>query len=571
MIVVALSACSANTEPPPPATKPGVTIAKCRDDEMPRVDGTCLAVGARDTPAPPPVCPAGKMAIPGDAACREIAACPSGKWPAVDGARVFVDAAASAGDGTEAAPFPTIKEALAAAPGATIVVTDGKYEADLSITRATKIVGRCPSAVELVGLGTFTIDAKSDLELSNIAVSGVGVGVGVIRARVVLDRVWIHDTGDRALDVEDLEGSAELIVRDSLIERATEIGAFAEGSKLTLERTVVRGTKKPTSGTHAQGVLARAGAKSGAPGTLTMRRSLVEDNIVFGVNVIDSAGALEDTVVRKTAATSASPAAGLTVQKVSGKTAPTIALRRVLFEGHAGIGVDISEATGTLEDVAVLASGGAQGTGYFFVKSTLDATRLTAEQLVGNGLSIRSSTVTLTSGRFRDIRQGEAGTNGAGIVVESDAGPNSDVKLGDILVERTHAAGILVFGSTAEMHDVTVRATKPTFDGTLGDGIAVLSVAYLEGATDPAHVTLTRALLEGNARAGLVVFGAAATLGDSILCNPIDLDVERTIGVVDGAPLERDFSLTDLGNNRCGCATTVSCTARSTGLTPVAR
>ena len=89
----------------------------------------------------------------------------------------------------------------------------------------------------------------------------------------------------------------------------------------------------------------------------------------------------------------------------------------------------------------------------------------------------------------------------------------------------------------------------------MGDGIALLSELAATTAT------LDRVRLEGNARAGLSSFGAAATLGSTLLgCNAFDLEGEA----FDGQP----FSFTSLEGNVCGCPPSGECQVLSASLDP---
>src|SRR6185436_10488706 len=118
--------------------------------------GLCASeVGcAADLPA---TCPPGSLAVPGDAACREIAPCGTGTWGdiPVEASTEHVDASyvGGASDGTSAKPWTTIQEAVdAAAPGAIVAVAAGSYAEDVRIDgKALRLWGVCPGEVEVVG------------------------------------------------------------------------------------------------------------------------------------------------------------------------------------------------------------------------------------------------------------------------------------------------------------------------------------------------------------------------------------------------------------------------------------
>jgi hypothetical protein len=543
---------------------------------MPTIDGTCVAVGA----SPPPTAPScgdGTLAIPGSSACGPIDRCSEDSFrvgPMTDYRYVDITADPALADGSRAHPFASIQRAIDAAPaGATISVTDGRYQENLVVTKPTRILGRCTSRVTIAGTKTYAIDVSSDLQLQNVSVTGDVVGIGVAKGIVQLVEVRVHDTGDRGIDVEDFSGPAVLTMRASLVERAHDIGIFASGATLTLDGSVVRGTRKPVGAMTAfgQGIQVRQGEKSLARGTLTMRKSVVEDNLIYGVLVVDSTATIEDSIVRRTKKTESSPAAGLTVQKEAGKS-PSVTVKRSLFDAHEGVGIDVVDGTATFEDVTLRGVAGDAATALLIDRSEATIERMSVEDVVGNGITVRGSNVTMTSMLVRNITYTVIEQNGVGIVADSSpTGGRSDVHLADVLIDSAHAAGLMVFGSTVDAHDIAVRNTLASPSGALGDGVTVITRAYVGGRFDVGKLSLDRAILDGNARAGLVVFGATAKVSNTIMCNVINLDVERTIAENEGIAIEHDFVLEDSGSNTCGCVAATACAAQSTGLKPVAR
>src|SRR5262245_59309187 len=129
----------------------GVPPSACGKGFMPDGKQGCEPI----LPAAP--CPAGQMAIPGETTCHEVAPCGQGTWGTipVDADTQFVDKAYAGGgsDGTQAKPWTTIQEGIAAAkPGAIVAVAAGKYAEDLFIQgKAVRLVGRCPAMVEVSG------------------------------------------------------------------------------------------------------------------------------------------------------------------------------------------------------------------------------------------------------------------------------------------------------------------------------------------------------------------------------------------------------------------------------------
>ncbi|MBI4702524.1 MAG: DUF1565 domain-containing protein [Deltaproteobacteria bacterium] len=279
-----------------PGSLPAEEPVTCAPGELQQQDGSCRPAGiAPDGCAagfvsdqasgcyavlPDDACDEGRMAVPGEAACREVAPCgdsPFGAAPAEDGTE-HVDAAYAGGDsdGSAAKPWTTIQQGIkAAAPGAVVAIAAGRYDENVIISgKAVVLWGRCPELVEIAGSasGTAAVFVKksaSGTEIRDLAVTGPKFGVGVSGSEgVVLDRVWIHDTGKRGLALENTLGSTGVTLRRSLVEAASDIAVMAYGATISIEESVVRDTR-PGSG-QGRGVVARLGS------TLSIRASAIE-------------------------------------------------------------------------------------------------------------------------------------------------------------------------------------------------------------------------------------------------------------------------------------------------------
>jgi len=209
----------------------------------------------------------------------------------------------------------------------------------------------------------------------------------------------------------------------------------------------------------------------------------------------------------------------------------------------------------------------------------------------------------------------QRGGNGV-VVIELEEAP-SRADITSSLVERNHAAGILIFGSVAHIQGTAVRETLPDpVDGSFGRGIhihgdiffgyravvdlrdsliaqsldvglyiadadvtlsrvAVLDtdvraadslvgdgIAALSYAAPGAVVGIEQSHIERSARAAVSTFGATVDISSTTLeCNAIDLDLESFHGA--------EGSLDDGGENQCGCgAEHRPCEATSAELAP---
>src|SRR5262249_45120252 len=143
----------------------------------------------------------------------------------------------------------------AAAPGATIAAAAGTYAEDVFIdNKPVKLWGRCPSLVSVVGdsakKGAVTIyfPGANKSEVHHLAVTGQSGGILVLGANdVVVSGVWIHDTGEEGIRLDDSSGPASLSVTGSLVEGAHNYGMGFLGTDATIEESVVRDTKAGTS------------------------------------------------------------------------------------------------------------------------------------------------------------------------------------------------------------------------------------------------------------------------------------------------------------------------------------
>jgi len=138
---------------------------------------------------PPAPCPAGKMAIPGETACREIAPCAAGTWGdiPVDDKTQYVDAtyAGMDSDGTKDKPWTTIADAVTAAAEANtlIAIAAGTYAEDIRVTSPpVRFWGVCPGLAEVVGstagIATFDIrNGGSATEIHALSITGAEVGI----------------------------------------------------------------------------------------------------------------------------------------------------------------------------------------------------------------------------------------------------------------------------------------------------------------------------------------------------------------------------------------------------------
>jgi len=508
----------------------GVPVDGCAEGFVHNGSGGCAAT------LPTEPCPSGQMAIPGEATCRAIAPCRDGRFgdANVAAGTIFVDAASTAAtpDGSLERPWPSVQRALDAAPeGATIAIAPGKYREAIHVRKKLVLHGACPNTVEISGAtGEFAaVDVTAAAELHEIAVTSPGFGVVVTNTSgVVLDRLWVHDTRVGGVYVANggkTGASAHLV--DSLVERATGAGATAGSGELIVERSAIRDTRADSRADWGYGIRSELFGPPDnpveIPANVVVRRSLIERNKTGGAIAQGSFLTIDGSVVRDVAARPKDGRGGEGVIGLTFRMPPSIVVTR----------------------------------------SVIARTRTAGIALYGGTLELDGATI-------EDIEVNEAGELGFGILARPSGADQplmaATSTLRASLVRRTRTVGVLAYGGTATFANILVLDVAPRADGAFGDGIGVGGFPTPDGTVVEATATATRVAVRRAARAGLVLAGATLSLANAQLtCNRIDLDVEATLG----GGIAHAFSLSDDGENWCGCEGAVRCRAQSSALEPV--
>jgi hypothetical protein len=536
--------------------------------------GTCAPI----LPAAP--CPAGQMAIVGEAECRPVAPCSSGTWGdiAIEATTQHVDGSAPAGgDGSAAAPWTTIQQAVnASAPGGQVAVAAGTYVESVDVLKPVRIEGVCPDLVVIEGPAgaqrTVLVGAQADgAVLRRLTVTGGGLGVWNIGAAdVLLDRLHIHDTGAWAIEASDLEGAGSMRIVDSLLENLPGHGMLVAGVSLQVERSVVRGVTPSLQVATSSAVQLTSSGVTGAPVAASITTSVIEANTGVGVFVQGGAVTIEATALRD---------------------------HQVSSNGTGGGVVGLFDEA-------------------FLVPTEVDVTGSTVERATKVGLGVAGAVMSVTHTAVRGTAMSASGTEGFGLSVQgwAGAGLGGQVTAVQSSFEDNHVSGVLVSGGDAVVEGIRVVGTQPAstlahgrgmtvqesivsglpskaevrysqlvdnleagmavtsaeaivdrtlvasthaINGRLGDGIAVVVRTQA-----PASLQLGNSSIEDNARAGLSLFGAAASVENtSFSCNTFHFNGENRDEVT--------FDFVNLGGNECGCmGELVECQLLSSGLEP---
>jgi len=604
----------------------GIPPEACAEGFVPTDEGGCEPI------LPADACPSGQTAVPGESECHEVMACGAGRWGdiLVDDTTLYVDQSYNQGsgpsDGTESRPYTTVGAAVAAAPAGTLIaMATGSYVEDVRIEdKPLRLWGKCPAEVELVGTGaasaTVIIGGGTDgSEVGGLAVRGPGIGIAASDSgSLELHGLWVHDLGARGIDVEDTLGAASIAISSSLVEQNQGLGVFVSGSSAELEAVVVRGTlpAAASQGT-GRGISIQGNPDTGAPSSVVVRASVIEQNHDLGVFVSGSSAELEAVVVRDTLprASDQQLGRGIAIQDSWSTGARSSAvLRNCLIERNREVGVFVDGSDVELEGVVVRdtspqASDQTAGRGISIHNDRNTGARSSAvvraslvEQNHEIGIFVRGSDAELEGAVVRDTLPAASDqTDGRGIDIEGDSsvGARSSAVVRGCLIQQNHEMGIFLAGSDVELEGVVVRDTSPQASDQ-GFGCGVQIQVGPDGSRS--RVLLDASLIEHNHQFGVVAIDSDAELhgvsivdtlassaggrfGDGVAVLGLDIDATTALSScliaesaraglavfgaatsIQGSSLscnaiqlateslfDRSALLTDLGDNRCSC------------------
>jgi hypothetical protein len=513
-----------------------VGIAACASGFVADGKGGC------DVTLPTAACPPGKMAVPGETACRDVAPCGTGNWgdlPTDSTPTIYVDAGYSGGssDGTQAHPFVTIGAAIDAASVTSptrIAIAAGSYVENLFVKKPVQLWGRCPAMVELRGKDDDALSPVIALlhgftEVRKLAVRGATKGGGdgiAMEANALVQETWVHDLAGYGIGALG-NSSLSVTVRGSLVERSTGAGIEVFGCNALLDSTVIRDTV-PSSG---KGYGLYVGNSGKSIGTVTMHSGLLERNATAGVMAIGGNTTIEATVVRDTkTAPGANIGRGIQASRDDAtKTDGVLVVRDSLVANNIDLGIFGMGSSVTVESTVVrhtqphptTGKDDPAGEGIAVAPSADEPSTLLVQRSVveGNtsaGIGAKGSTAKIEGTIVRDTKSRPAGDQGAGILVAADATTliASALTLTGSLVENNVTTGVAVFGSTASIASTVVRLTAQGAPGTGAYGIAVV-VDRSSGAGG--DLTLTGSLVEKNSQYGIGVIGSKANIDSTVV------------------------------------------------------
>jgi hypothetical protein len=514
----------------------GVPPDGCGDGFSHDGDRGCIAS------LPAGACPKGLMAVPGETACREIAACGSGAWGdiPIDADTEHVDASYLGvdSDGSPDKPWTTIQAAVdVSAAGAIVAIAEGSYAEDVLIEGSSvRLWGRCPSLVEVVGTGASLsalgiFEGADGTVVRGLAVRGGGHGLlSSGSTDVVLDQIWVHDSDGRGLVVHNESGASAVTMRGSLVEQNRAVGVFATGASVTLESSVVRDIQKGIS--TSAGIVVQSDA-GGAPGSLSLIGSVLDHNPETGIFVYGSEATIDASVVRDTQPDATGQGRGLNVQSDPSGSRGVVLLTRSVVERSHAIGVfaasaDLSIEATVIRDTQPESDGDGRGVSVqhdpgIGSPSTLLITRSLVDRSREIGVFVAGSAATVEATAVRSTAPDAIGENGEGIHLKPDpaSGTPSTLLLRSSLIEQSHQMGVFLFGSEATVEATAIRDTHSTAGGRFGTGV---HAQFDPERNMPSSLTLLRSSVERSREAGILVVGSVATVDASVIRDTMPSD-----------------------------------------------
>lgn len=384
------------------------------------------------------MCAATSGALPGGR-CTATAMdqCPAGPFasaPAGATVRYVQAGAAAGGDGSEASPFATIAEAVAAGPDNAVVLVGAGTFGPVTASRPIVIRGRCaastrieahmaPNALDVRATGvrvegvtlaggsaTVNVAAMASLSLNN-AVVREATGNGVhSNGALVLDDVWITAINDRAeTSFGVLVEAGEATITDTSVTAVARIGVSVRSRATVRDVAVIDAGVSASSGVTA-GIELRDGAGQ-------LERVAVIGSKQYGVLAASSSSLTADDlfVARTISNGTAGTGRGVDTEGTSEAT-----VHRLSCERNAnGCFLHFSRSLATVEDV-VVRGGQRSPYGLYFSAGTAMFTRIDVGGVTGSSVLVtRGAQATMNDLLVRD---GGTVANAPSYVVAQNAG-----------------------------------------------------------------------------------------------------------------------------------------------------
>lgn len=534
--------------------------------------GACGVEPEPQKDSAPPADPCGEGLVQdSDGGCVPEA-CGQGRWGAIEGATVFVDASAeTGGDGSQQAPFTSIQQGLdaaAAAGGGTVAVAAGSYPELISLGTGhdhVRLAGRCREMV--------TIDASEaagqvpgiDLRASGSEISGLTLwrppwmGVRIQSGTATLRQVDVIEPGYVGV-VAYYEGlfSLGLTLEDCVLDRSGTIGlaAYGRGAEVTAIDSVIQDTQPDPTGSFGIGVQVYGEA------SVSLVDSEITKNRWTGVLAMDhgstvslAGGTVKDTTPGE---------GGVMGWGVAIHNGATATIDGVEIAGNTGVGLNAygAETLVRVEASAIRDTGphedGSVGCGVgvsLGASVELEASEIAANSNIGVFAYDSGSSVRMSDTIVRDTLPNSGDQNGLGMLISDAAsavivggelrdnlgagvsilGDGSSLSASGTIIAGTRDAGgsgrgygvFLEAGGSASLSDCELTDNTLAGVGAYGEGTTLSldgciirdtralvddSMGYGIEATGGARVTAVGCSLSGNSNAGVASFHGGTTV-----------------------------------------------------------
>ena len=417
--------------------------------------------------------------FPGGAGCERIGpACPADGLPdglPTDGSVLYVSATATAGgDGSRAAPFRAIADALAVATaGSTLAVGVGSYDEPVALRDGVSLVGACVADTRIAWSTRDSAPASIQVRGADVTVRDLQIG------------------GERSGLLVDRGGRAT--VRNVLVDGATEAGVRVHFDGVAdITDLVVRDTRvEPSDGLSAFGLVVELG------GTADVTRAAIDGNTTAGViaDASDTVLRLSDAVVANTLSVPGDLAYGI---GVISQTGSRVELSRVAVEGNRSAALNTTAA----------------GTVLTATDSVFRGTRQVAPESDSYGALTQGGRIEVSRSLFED-----------NTLVDVYPQADGSIVLTDVVLRDGVPVSIVGASAILALEGNTVEGTRLSIEGYGHRGVHVdgagataqlRDVIFLDVRTswvssDGAAMTMERALVARATKSGGGTVGADAT------------------------------------------------------------
>jgi hypothetical protein len=437
--------------------------------------------------------------FPGGAGCERVGtACGADEWATdLPGSGVWFVRAGEpdGGDGSRAAPFDRIADAVrAAAPGDVIALSKGVFDQVVFVDVAVEVRGAC--------VGETTVASSNDAFGATLV---LGAGASASNLTVSGERDGVQVTG------------AGAALRSVVVGGAARAGVAVVAGRLDATDLVVRETRRTPDGLLGDGLIVTAGEA-------VLDRAVFDRNTTTGI-FADGAGsrvAANDVAIVDTRA----DGAGGFGYGALAEDGATVTIERGVVDGFVSAGVSASAGTIAATDVVLrfglgIEGGGGRGHGVYAWgggSATIERAWIARNRGAGVRVWDEGTTLVLADVIVEDTEPwleegiGDAPAVERGYGVEVTDAATATVRRA--VLDRNAVAGLRVsYGATVDAADLVVRRGEPDSEGFLGAGV----VAVLGGAID-----LTRAGVDANRLAGVLAFSGGRV-------DAVDLAVTGTV------------------------------------------